>query len=369
MKILYLITKSNWGGAQRYVFDLATAFYQKGVDVTVAGGGHGILFNRLQEAGISCREVPSLLRDISLKKEIDTFRELYSLIKEENPDILHVNSSKAGGLGALAGRLLGVGHVVYTVHGAPFREDRSWVERRVLYTLTWFTCLLSHKIITVSKQDEADIGAMFFIKKKVENVYLGLAYDPPKERMSPKAREVRIVTVGELTKNKGYIHGLKAISVLKDRGVPFSYHIIGEGDKEERRKIEEFISHKQLSDVVMLHGYQDARLVLHEYDVFLLPSIKEGLPFVLLEAGKASLPVVATITGGVPEIIRHEETGLLVQPKDELGLVKALERLIKDRKFAKELGQKLHTHIVLNFAHSKMLVETAKVYGLIESKK
>jgi glycosyltransferase involved in cell wall biosynthesis len=115
-------------------------------------------------------------------------------------------------------------------------------------------------------------------------------------------------------------------------------------------------------------GYQDARSVLHEYDIYLLPSIKEGLPYILLEAGKTMLPVVATITGGVPEIIRHEDTGLLVQPKDVEAMAQSLERMIRDRKYSKQLGQKLHSHIVQNFSYSKMLVETAKVYGLIEGK-
>ena len=102
--------------------------------------------------------------------------------------------------------------------------------------------------------------------------------------------------------------------------------------------------------------------------MFLLPSVKEGLPFVLLEAGKVSLPVVAAITGGVPEIIRHEDTGLLTQPKDAEGIAISLERIIRDRKYGKLLGQNLHSHIVQNFSFSKMIVETARVYGLLHTK-
>jgi glycosyltransferase involved in cell wall biosynthesis len=175
---------------------------------------------------------------------------------------------------------------------------------------------------------------------------------------------MHIVTVGDLTKNKGHLFGLQAIERLRNEKVLFKYTIIGEG--EERKRIEEFIAMKKLEDVVELVGHQDARAVLHEYDIYFHPSIKEGLPYVLLEAGKAMLPVVATITGGVPEIIRHEETGLLVQPKDVDGMYICLLRIINDRKFGKTLGRALHAHIVQNFAHSKMLVETAKAYGLIE---
>jgi glycosyltransferase involved in cell wall biosynthesis len=366
MKILYLITKSNWGGAQRYVYDLATSFHAKGAETVVAFGGKGELEERLKQADVPTATLAKLGRDISLSKEIASAKEIYSLIRSEKPTILHLNSSKASGIGAVVGRLLGVPRIVVTVHGAPFREDRPYIARKMLYLFTWLTCLFAHKVITVSKQDEADIGAMFFIKKKIATVYLGLTYESARERTVPKGKEVRIVTVGEFTKNKGHIYGLQAAELLKQKGIPFSYTIIGEG--EDRKKLEEYVAMKQLEDVVTLPGYQDARSILHNYDLYLLPSIKEGLPYILLEAGKASLPVVATITGGVPEIIRHEETGLLVHPKDVEGLASSLETMITNRKHAKVLGQNLHSHIVQNFSYSKMLVETAKVYGLIEGK-
>jgi len=368
MKILYLITKSNWGGAQRYTYDLATSFRDKGVDTMVAFGGHGELEPKLQEVSIPVHSLTGLTRDVSLSKEYEVFKEIRDLIREEQPDILHLNSSKAAGIGAVVGRLMGVPLVISTIHGAPFREDRHFVARKLIYFFTWLTCLFSHKVITVSKQDEAEIGAMFFIKKKVTTIYNGVPVNglPPK-RESQKTRTTQIVSIGDLTRNKGHIYGLEAIEALVKKDIPLHYTIEGEG--EDRKKLEEHIAMKQLGQYVTLLGRTlETKDKLHEYDIFLLPSIKEGLPYTLLEAGKAMLPVVTTITGGIPEIVRHEETGLLVHPKDSEELAKALERIILDRKYAKQLGQKLHSHIVQNFSYSKMLVETAKVYGLIEGK-
>ena len=365
MKILYLITKSNWGGAQKYVYDLATSFKAKGVDAAVVFGGKDELYTKLEEAKIKTYSLSSLVRDVSITREFSVIKELYNIVKQERPDILHVNSSKAAGIGAVVGRLAGVRCVVATIHGAPFREDRRLVTRRLIYFFTWLTCLFSHKVITVSKQDEADIGAMFFIKKKVVTIYNGIAVTglPPK-RVTPKGRETHIVSIGEFTNNKGYLYGLEAINILVKKGIPIRYTI--EGDGEDRQKIEEYIAMKQLQGTVTLLGRTlTTNKNLHEYDLFLLSSVKEGLPYTLIEAGMAMLPVVTTITGGIPEIIRHEETGLLVQPKDSEGLSHALLRAIEDRKYAKQLGQKLHSHIVQNFSYSKMLVETAKVYGLV----
>lgn len=366
MKILYLITKSNWGGAQKYVYDLATSFDEKGVDTCVAFGGHDELEKKLEEAHIKTYPLPSLARDVSFRKEFAVAREIAALIRKEKPDILHLNSSKAAGIGAFVGRALGVPTVIFTIHGAPFREDRNFISKRLIYFFTWLTCLFSHKVITVSKQDEADIGAMFLIKKKVVTIYNGIPLNgqiPKRER--PKERVIHIVSIGDLTRNKGYLYGLEAIDILVKKGIPVTYTIEGEG--EDRKKIEEYIAIKKLDGVVKLLGRTlKTNHMLHEYDIFLLPSVKEGLPYTLIEAGKAMLPVVTTITGGIPEIVRHEDTGLLVQPKDSEGLSKALERIIVNRRYAKSLGQKLHSHIVQNFSYSKMLAETAKVYGLVQ---
>jgi glycosyltransferase involved in cell wall biosynthesis len=157
---------------------------------------------------------------------------------------------------------------------------------------------------------------------------------------------------------------LQAFEHLLKEGHLIQYTIFGEGD--DRKKIEEYIAMKQLGDKVTLRGYgPPTKDDWVNHDIFLLPSIKEGLPYTLIEAGRAMLPVVSTITGGIPEVIRHEETGLLTQPKDVDALLRSLKRLSHDRKFAKELGQKLHSHLVQNFSYSKMLTETAKVYGMV----
>lgn len=365
MKILYLITKSNWGGAQRYVYDLATTFASRGDVVSVATGGEGELITRLQEKNIPVHGMSSLVRDIRIMKEVNAFKEMYSLIKSVNPDILHLNSSKASGIGVVCGRMLGIKCIVVTLHGAPFREDRPWMIRRLIYFFTWITCLFAHKVITVSKQDEHDVGNMRFLKKRVATVYLGLMYKGLAERTTSKSRTTHIVTIAELHRNKGLIYALSAIDTLHKEGCDIRYSIFGEG--EDRKMLEEFISMKQLGDVVTLHGHVNGVAdTLRDFDLFLLPSVKEGLPYVLLEAGKAMLPVVTTTTGGIPEIVRHEETGLLVQPKDVEHLTKELRRLIVDRKFAKQLGQSLHGHVVQNFSQAKMIVETAKIYGIIE---
>ncbi len=152
VKILYLITKSNWGGAQRYAYDLATNL-PKDFSIAVACGGSGPLVQKLREKNIRVINISKLERDINLFSEFVVFFQLLKLFTTEKPDVIHVNSSKIGGLGAFAGRLSGVPKMIFTVHGWPFNEDRPLWQRKIIYFLTWLTILFSHKVITVCTAD------------------------------------------------------------------------------------------------------------------------------------------------------------------------------------------------------------------------
>lgn len=364
MKIYYLITKANWGGAQKYVFDLATYFANKECEVAVMAGEKGVLTDGLCKEGVKTIEIKSLGRDISFVNDIRSFFHIIKILIKDRPDVVHVNSSKAGGIGALAGRLCFLNKVVFTVHGAPFRENVFWLKKRIMYIFTWITCLLATDIICVSLRDAKDISSMPFVKNKVKTIYNGLDYSKTFKREGQKNRNIRMVSIGELHRNKGYSTAILATKNLHTSLGRVTYDIFGDG--EDRLKLEELISLQDLKGVVNLLGHDgEAREKIKEYDIFLLPSVKEGLPYVLLEAGVHSLPVVASITGGVPEIIKHEATGLLVPPGDVKAIVRAVNRLDKDRNLARKLGSNLRAHLVSNFSSSKMLAETAIVYGYI----
>jgi uroporphyrinogen-III synthase len=107
-KILYVITKSNYGGAQRYVYELATGLPKDTFDVVVAFGGNGLLKEKLESAGMRTRTIENFERDIHFFKEFKAYKELKKIIQEEAPDIVHLNSSKAAALGAYAARACGI---------------------------------------------------------------------------------------------------------------------------------------------------------------------------------------------------------------------------------------------------------------------
>jgi glycosyltransferase involved in cell wall biosynthesis len=305
-KVLFLITKATFGGAQRYVYDLATNLPQSEYEAGVAYGVRGRLADMLETHGIPVLEIASLKRTISLVSDIQSYRGIKDAIRAAAPDILHVNSSKAAGLGALAGRVLGVKKIVFTAHGWPFKESRDIFSQAILFFFSWLTGLLSTHVIVVSRTDERIGLKMPWVRKKIHYIPLGrenLNLAPPQEGLkemfgtlplppfSPKT--IRLVSIAELTKNKGLIYGIDAIAELTHRGHDCIYVIVGDG--EERDRLVAHALQKGVADRVFFPGFiPDAARYLSGFDVYLLPSVKEGMPYVLIEASLAGLPIVAT---------------------------------------------------------------------------
>src|SRR3989344_4387469 len=107
-KILFIITKGNFGGAQRYVYDLATSLPKSEFEAVVACGEGDLLPNKLGEVGIKTIKINNLVREIKTSNEFSVCKELVALIRTERPDIIHLNSSKMGGIGSVAGRIASI---------------------------------------------------------------------------------------------------------------------------------------------------------------------------------------------------------------------------------------------------------------------
>jgi len=333
-KVLYLITKATWGGAQRYVYDLATHLDTTKFQPSVAFGTAGKLSDDLTKANIKTYGISSLGRDIALISDIKSFSQIIRCIKNVRPDVLHVNSSKAATLGALAGRLCGVPKIIFTVHGWPFKENRNFIFRTFIYFVSWFTGVLGHNIIVVSKSDEEIGKKMWSIGNKVRYVPLGLEIPEPLSReealisLKITTASPRIVTIAELTPNKGIRYALEAIALLKKRNIGVSYFFII-GDGEQRPELEKLVGAKDIADRVKFLGFvPDASQYLKAFDIFLLTSIKEGMPYVLLEAAAAGLPIVAT------DVVEEEASNIpnihFVPPQSGQALADAVEKLAQN---------------------------------------
>ena len=165
-KILYVITKSNWGGAQRYVYDLATNLTQEQFNVSVALGGNGLLAERLNGAGIQTIILSHIEREVRVWKDIKIFFTLIRLFRDKQPDIVHLNSSKVGGLGSLAARIARVPCVIFTVHGLPSFEPRFAQIKFLIVFFSWLSCIFNTAIIAVSRADFETMRKWPFLSSK-----------------------------------------------------------------------------------------------------------------------------------------------------------------------------------------------------------
>ncbi|MFA6415087.1 MAG: glycosyltransferase [Candidatus Paceibacterota bacterium] len=307
-KILFVITKSNWGGAQRYVYDLATNLPKEQFEIVVAFGGtggadasSGLLAERLTASSVRTIFLTSFTRDIYLFREFKAFFELLNVIKKEKPDVLHLNSSKAGGIGTLAGRIAGIRKIIFTAHGFAHNEMRPLYQRALIWIASWLTILFAHRVVVLSNY-ELKRAPVIFTRRKFIVIHNGI--DPhmsfgsgEKIRNSFPLGTCITGTVGELTKNKNQISLIEQSRNNPDMFIA----IVGEG--EERARLESKIKEYGLGSRVKLFGFIPANEVLRGFDMFALPSLKEGLPYVLLEAKAAGLPIVANRVGGVGEIL------------------------------------------------------------------
>lgn len=371
-KILYLITKSNFGGAQRYVYDLATGLPKAEFEVAVALGGNGPLADKLKAAGIRVIPIPSLQRDISLIKEAAAFVEIANIIRLERPDILHINSSKAGILGTLLGRLLLVPQVIFTAHGWAFNEDRPEWQKLIIKKIQWFTVLFAHQTIAVSEELKRQMNWPF-VKNKMVVIYNGRSISgilsreearaylcEHEPRLLPYRHDFWSITIGELHSVKRHDAVVDAIREIVKTEPNTRHLIIGQG--EEQGALEEQILRLNLTENVFLLGSVDeAARFLKAADLFILASRSEGMPYVLIESLLAGLPVVATRVGGISEVIEHNVEGLLTPPLDNKSLFEAILSLRQNSELRSKLGvqAEIKSH---QFSLEKTLEKTLSLY-------
>lgn len=388
-KIIYLVTQSEWGGAQKYIYDLATHLSKDEFDILVAAGEDDKeLFNRLQKKQIRTQQLKHIVRAIRPIKEILAFFELLKLFKKEKPNIIHLNSSKISILGSFTGwmtkKVLGLRSliIIYTVHGWVFNEPLPFWKKKLYYVLEKLTASLKDKIICVSEYDR-QIALNKKIAKPSKLITIPNGTDLKPEDFLDKhlARQelqkilntefrisnfeflisnFAIGTIANLYPTKGLSYLIKAASCLIKDNPDLIFIIIGEGD--ERKKLESLIKQHNLTDNFSLLGnVKAAYKYLKAFDIFVLPSVKEGWPYTILEAQKAGLPIIATKVGGVPEIITDNENGLLVPPADPAGLQKAIQKLLTDD----ELTTKLQQNSIISsnkFSLKRTLAKTLKLY-------
>ena len=371
-RILYVITKANWGGAQKYVYEMACANKNAGFEVVVACGTDGELTSRLGLAGIHIQHIPGLGRDIAPLADLKAFRSLLMYIRRTHPDVVHANSSKAGLLAVLAARIAKTPRIIFTAHGWAFNESRPVWQRAIFAAFHLATVWLSDIIICVSEAVMRDAAWMPARRNKFVVILHGITPEVLEEKMAARAKlalpsspfqefPTWIGTLAELHPTKGLDIAIEAFALIANTFPHTSLMLIGTG--QDRNRLAGLIHQHHLVKRVHFCGHvENAARYLKAFDIFLFPSHSEALGFAVLEAGLASLPVVASGVGGIPEIITDTETGLLIPDGEINAYAKALSSLLTTPDLRTKLGTALHEKVRTQFTQQQMIEKTLSLY-------
>ncbi|MDD2807003.1 MAG: glycosyltransferase family 4 protein [Patescibacteria group bacterium] len=368
-KILYIVTQSEWGGAQRYIFDLANEFKAKGYQVAIAAGGDEELFDKLKQQGIQTYQLKNLVREINPLKDIAAYFEIKKLLKNFAPDILHLNSSKAGVIGAMAGRHTGIKKIIYTVHGFVFNEPMSKLKKIIYVWAEKFSARYKNKLICVSEYDRqtgiqnkiTNANKLITINNGIQKIDFNSTNEARLKLHLPE-NKIIVGTVANFYLTKGLSYLIDASKTVITDWPDILFVLVGDG--RLRPSLENKISELGLKNSFILLGRQpsDFYKLLKAFDIYCSASVKEGLSYTILEAMQAGLPIVATKVGGIPEMIQDKSNGLMVPPADKQALAGAIIELIKNKNLAATLGRQAKIDFENKFSLDKMIFKTEKVY-------
>jgi glycosyltransferase EpsD len=313
--------------------------------------------------------------DISIQRSpystqnIKAYRQLKGIVDLEKYDVVHCHTPMGGVLGRLAARDIrrSGAKVIYTAHGFHFCKGaplRNWL---LYYPVERFMARYTDVLITINREDFIT-GQKFKIKEHYAIPGIGLdiekfksvKVDREKKRaeLNVSKDDIAIISVGDLTRRKNHEAVIKAISKVESSKL--KYIICGKGELEGY--LRDLISDLNIEDRVVFAGYRkDVNEILKSSDIFVFPSLWEGLGLAGIEAMAARIPVIASNRHGILEYAIDEETALLCEPKDSDGIARSIERLIYEEGLAEKLTDNAY-NIIDRFDISNAMREMKAIY-------
>jgi sugar transferase (PEP-CTERM/EpsH1 system associated) len=370
VKLLYFITELNIGGAEKVLVHILKHLDRSRFDPAVVSlyGGDGPIADEIRAL-----DVPVTDLGMSAKWRLDALWRLYRLLRRERPAILHTSLFHANTLGRIVGRLARVPIIV------TWRQNVD-IGGRVRELINRWTTRLDDRVVAVSRLvRDAEVERARVSPDKVTIIYNCVDTDVYTARGPRAAAQVRknlgiapdtllVGTVGRLHPQKGIADLITAMMQMKLLVPNARLLLVGEG--QLRDGLEILAESLCVSDVVVFAGARtDVPQILSALDLFVLPSLWEGLPLALLEAASVGLPVVATAVGGTPEVVMDGVTGLLVPPRDPDALAEAILTLLHDPDLRQRMGQAGQERVREHFSVEQMVKETEGLYQRLLAEK
>ncbi|MCX5680317.1 MAG: glycosyltransferase family 4 protein [Candidatus Omnitrophica bacterium] len=359
MKVLQLTTDMNIGGIANYIFELSRALKDKGVDTIVASAG-GDLEGSLDKTGIPHERLNIKTKfEFSPKVLLAAFA-IKRIVQKEGVDIIHAHTRVSQVAGLVASRMTGI-PMVTTCHGYFRRRLRSVVD-------TW-----GNKVIAISAAVYGHLKEDLGVEdKRIELIYSGIdTYKFSKEFSYTEITKIKkylglsgktvIGTIGRLSPVKGQKFFLQAMVEVLKTGSDIAGLVVGSGP--EGPSIKSLAMALGIDDrISFVDSVLDTREALSAIDIFVFPSVKEGLGIALLEALAAARPCIASRTGGIEDIIKDRESGILVDVGDSGAIAAATLELLSDENLRISLGQSGRRLVQSRFTLDRMADDIARLY-------
>ena len=350
--ILHIITRMDAGGAATNTITSVDRLREHGFGTALA---YGVTADttaapvaRMQALGIEKYFLPRMVRDVAPLRDLSTLRELVRTIRENRYDLVHTHCSKAGAVGRLAAMICRV-PAVHTPHGHIFYGYFGHVPTSFFVIVERWLARHTRKLISLTDAEtreslERGIGR----REQYVTIPSGVALatfrdiDPAagssfRQSLGIPADAVVAASIGRLVRIKGFDVLLESFEQAGEQYPDL--HLVIAGDGEERDRLADDAARRGLSERVHFAGHlDDVRPVLSAADLFVLASRNEGMGRAIIEAMAASVPVLATRPGGLPTLIEHARTGLLVEPEDAGRLGDALVQLVESVDLRHALG-------------------------------
>lgn len=399
-RVLFIITQSEIGGAQQFLHTLVNYLGKTKYEILIAAGPSATsnkrqetrnkqnmvsyeLLDKLELESFAVKKLKYLQRELDPILDLKALFELRCLIKEFRPDILFLLSSKAGFIGSLTCRLSLVSchpKVIYRIGGWTFNDPWPAWKKKFWIILERWSARWKDMIIVNNKHD-FDQAQQLKIRPRRQIILVHNGIDAYKTNYLP-GEEARLRLFEKIARYSGKIFQADTLigtianfyppkglgSLIETAGhfknnESIAFVIIGDGP--ERANLEKSIRESGLEHRVFLLGnIPDAKKYLPAFDIFVLPSLKEGFPFALIEAMAAKLPVIATRVGAVPEIINDGKNGFIVESGHPEQIVARLREILVNDYLRKELGIQAHQTVLFNFSLDKTI---GKVEELLDA--
>jgi glycosyltransferase involved in cell wall biosynthesis len=387
-KVIHVITRFDKGGSSENTFLTLQGLDKDKYEVILVRGlaeashmgaeeAAAVELN-LREAGkngVKVIAIPELVRDIHPLKDLKALFALIGVFKNEKPQIVHTHTSKAGILGRWAAFFAKVDIIIHTPHGHVFWGYFNKWKTACFIILERLSAAITDKIITLTEQEKKDhLRFKIAPDKKFTVIHSGIDLTAFSEaRINAAAMRAKlgippeaivVGTAGRLTPIKGQRYLLEAAARISPRTGDLFFVFLGDGELADA--LAGMSSLLGIKNALFLGWRQDVPEVMSTFDIFVLPSLNEGMGKVLIEAMALGKPIVASNVGGIPDLVTHNHNGLLFPPANVAGLADSMNVLLHDPEKRAKMGEK-GKDVAADFGVEAMVQKVERLYAEVLS--